>query len=196
MAYVIQSQRQMVFNGTLREAETFGDLGVGEVLFAAEAIDQLPLGGHSGDGVVDEPGHSFRVVAVGEVAGGFLTLLLGQEVFQTGLLAPEVVAGFVAGDGEQIGVERLDADERLAVVPDLEEDILREIGRRVASVQDGPDEAEDLGMVAHEHLLIGVFLASGEAFEKIGIGVHGLGRSVLWFKDTKIMIRPDFLSEK
>ena len=47
-------------------------------------------------------------------------------------------------------------------------------------------------MVAHEHLLIGVFLASGEAFEKIGIGVHGLGRSVLWFKDTKIMIRPDF----
>ena len=147
----------MSFDGSFREVETFGDLWIGEMLFAAEFVDELPLGGHLIDCFRDDPFDSFGITTVRHVIASLLPFELGDSVFQSGLFAAEVVAGLVAGDGEEEGVEGSDFGEGTAAAPKFEKDVLGKIFGDAVAVENGADESEHLPVIAAEYLFEGVF---------------------------------------
>lgn len=149
----------MSFDGSFREVEAFSDLRIGEMLFAAEFVDELPLGGHLVDCFRDDPFDSFGIAAVRHVIASILPFKFGDSVFQSGLFAAEVVAGLVAGNGEEEGVERSDFGEGTAAAPKFEKDVLGKIFGDAVAVENGADESEHLPVIAAEYLFEGVFLA-------------------------------------
>lgn len=149
----------MSFDGSFREVEAFSDLRIGEMLFAAEFVDELPLGGHLVDCFRDDPFDSFGIAAVRHVIASILPFKFGDSVFQSGLFAAEVVAGLVAGDGEEEGVEGSDFGEGTAAAPKFEKDVLGKIFGDAVTVENGADESEHLPVIAAEYLFEGVFLA-------------------------------------
>ena len=129
------------------------------MFFAAEFVDELPLGGHLIDCFRDDPFESFGVTTVRHVIASLVPFELGDSVFQSGLFAAEVVAGLVAGDGEEEGVEGSDFGEGTAAAPKFEKDVLGKIFGDAVAVENGADESEHLPVIAAEYFFEGVFLA-------------------------------------
>ena len=149
----------MSFDGSFREVEAFSDLRIGEMLFAAEFVDELPLGGHLIDCFRDDPFDSFGITTVRHVIASLLSFELGDSVFQSGLFSSEVVAGLLGGNGEGEGVGRAGFGEGTAAAPKFEKDVLGKIFGDAVAVENGADESEHLPVIAAEYLFEGVFLA-------------------------------------
>lgn len=144
-----QRSRDVVLHGLGADVERLGNIVVGHVLVTAHAENPAPLLGHVADGHVD---HLQQIVRRHPIFGfGNKRILPGPDlrlVLVPDLPVFEGIENGVTRHAEQIAPERKYLPHIPALLPDLEENIMRNI-LGISTVLEKPEsEVADLGGIA------------------------------------------------
>lgn len=171
----------MPIDGALGQLQPIGDLLIGQFFFPAQPEDEFALWGHLLDTLLDDTLHLFHVIGKRQPVGMFHAVEQGVLLVSgSAAPAPEGVEGFVAGDGEQIIVQRIYPGKLRTVDPYLHKDILGDVADGVGVVENRFHEPAHLCIVTVEDIFIGRCVPVGKPFENIFIRCAGLDSVSMW----------------
>lgn len=144
-----QRPGNVVLHGLGADVERLGNVVVGHVLVTAHAENPPPLLGHIADGQVYHLQQvARRDVFVGFGHGGTLRSPGLRLIFVLHLPVFISVEDGVSRHAEQIATKRKDVPERPALLPDLQENIVRKILGISLILEQPKSEIADLGGIA------------------------------------------------